>query len=171
MPDLRDGEGGDAEQQQRHRAEHDERAEFAELLVVGLVHHAAGEDVGEGIKDANHQQQGSCCGCADAGYVRVVEQQEHGGCGEGEVVGGIAGAIAENADLGQRRRGRRRPLLWLDCFCVMVIAGLLYPYPGAWGKHQVHSRIQRTGCPALGRHGGSGGDGYHGKPYVSRITK
>ena len=100
LADLRHREGGDAEQQQRQRAEQDERPELAEALAVGAVDDAAGEHVGEGVEDAHDEQQRAGRGGRDARDIRVVDEQEHRGGGEGEVVRGVAGAVADDAELG-----------------------------------------------------------------------
>ena len=101
LADLRDRERRDAEQQQRERAEEDERPELAEPLAVGAVDDATGEDVGECVEDADDEQQRAGRGRRDARDVRVVDEQEHRGRGEGQVVRRVAGAVADDAQLGE----------------------------------------------------------------------
>ena len=101
LADLRDRERRDAEQQQRQRAEEDERPELAEPLAVRAVDDAAGEHVGERVEDPHDEQQRAGRGSRDARDVGVVDEQEHGGRREGQVVRRVAGAVADDAQLGE----------------------------------------------------------------------
>ena len=54
-------------------------------------------------------------GRGDLHHVGVVDQQEHRGHGERQVVGGVPGGVAEVLQRAEPGRGRRRPLLYRPC--------------------------------------------------------
>jgi hypothetical protein len=63
---------------------------------LGAVDDPAGEDVGEGVPEPDHQEHRADGGGADARHVGVVHEQEERRDGEREVVGCVTGAVTDH---------------------------------------------------------------------------
>jgi hypothetical protein len=78
------------------------------------VDHPAGEEVGESVPQSYDEEHGADGSGGKADDIGVIEKQEGGAEGEGEVVGDVSGAIADNG-LDREFHGSGRPFK-----CVVV---------------------------------------------------
>jgi hypothetical protein len=109
----RDRERQDAQEQQGDRAKNDEGAKFAPAG-HRTVDHPAGEEVGESVPQSYDEEHGADGGGGKADDIGVIEKQEGGAEGEGEVVGDVSGAIADNG-LDREFHGSGRPFQARRC--------------------------------------------------------
>jgi hypothetical protein len=101
----------DAKEQQGDRTENDEGPELAPPG-HGAVDHPAGEEVGEGVPQSHDEEHGADGGGGKADDIGVIEKQEGGAQGEGEVVGDVPRAIADDG-LDREFHGSGRPFRWV----------------------------------------------------------
>ena len=101
----RHAEGQEAQEEQRHGEEEDERAELAPAG-HGPVHRAAGDQVGEGVPEPHDEEHRPDRGGGEAGDVGVVVEQECGAEREGQVAAEVAQAVSDERGPFQGTEGR-----------------------------------------------------------------